>query len=72
MRELSNGIIIPPGVDPEDLETLVMAPLSRGIWFRCPICQHRYKTDVSGIEPCCTGPNFGLDEHPMEIMERER
>lgn len=71
MRTLVSGLVIPSGVDPDDLETLVMQPVSRGVWYRCPVCGNRYKTDVTGIEPVCTGPNLSLDEHIMEPMVRE-
>lgn len=63
--------MIPPGVDPDDLETIVMRPEPKGVWWRCPICGNRFRNDVMGIEPVCTGPNLSLDEHMMEPMVRE-
>lgn len=76
MRRLPTGVVVPDWVnlpvevDPDDLETLMHQPVKKGVLtYRCPVCPNTYRSDVAGLEPCCTGPNLGLDEHVMEIME---
>lgn len=59
---------LPENVDPEDLETLTLQPVKRGVLeYECPTCGSRSRQDIAGLEPCCTGPGV-RDEHPMEIM----
>lgn len=68
---LANGLIIPEGVDPEDLDTIVLRPTKNGVLvFRCPLCGNTARSEYAGLEPCCTGPHPSLDEHPMEVMVR--
>lgn len=64
-----------PRVDPEDLEQLTLRVVKCDVLeYRCPMCGNRERSDVAGLEPCCTGPGY-TDEHPMVPMvltERER
>jgi hypothetical protein len=76
MRRLPTGVLVPDwvrlpkSIDPEDLETLMYQPVTKGVLtYRCPVCRNTYRSDIAGLEPCCTGPTLGIDEHPMEIME---
>jgi len=64
------GIAVPPGVDPDDLETLLLQPQAEGVWFACPVCRKRFRTNIVGVEPCCTGPHPSLDEHELTPMVR--
>jgi len=74
MRRLPTGVLIPdwvrlPERDPIDLDTLVLQPLTKHVLtYKCLVCRNTYRTDIAGMAPCCTGPNLGLDEHPMEQM----
>lgn len=39
--------------------------------FWCPVCSKTFRIDGPG-EPCCTGPNETLDEHPLTVMHLQR
>ncbi len=72
---LPTGVIIPAWVrlpervDPQDLETLTLQPVNDGVLtYRCPVCGNRERSDIAGLEPCCTGPSW-TDDHPMEVMK---
>lgn len=57
-----------PQVDPLDLEASTMQVVKDGVLeYVCPTCGNRARTDIAGLEPCCTGPGAS-DEHPMELM----
>lgn len=48
---------------------LGLAAVKRGKYvFRCPSCGNRFENDQE-LEPLCTGPNAGLDEHEPTVME---
>jgi len=70
--QLPSGLIIPPGVDPDDLDTIVLQPQKNAVInYVCPMCGHRIKSEYAGmVEPCCTGPHPSLDEHEMIPMIR--
>lgn len=78
---LPTGVVIPgwvqlPAVDPIDLEALTLQVVKKNVLeYECQVCGNRYRTDIAGLEPCCTGTNPQADEHPMEVMtllEQER
>jgi hypothetical protein len=55
-------------IDPADLETLTLQPIKDGVLeYECPMCGNRARSDLAGLEPCCTGPSW-TNDHPMEIM----
>jgi hypothetical protein len=55
-------------IDPDDLETLTLQPIKDGVLeYECPACGNRARSDLAGLEPCCTGPSW-TNDHPMEIM----
>jgi hypothetical protein len=59
---------LPVNVHPEDLETLTLQPVKQNVLeYRCPVCGNRERSDIAGLEPCCTGPGV-TDDHPMEVM----
>lgn len=62
------GLILPR--DTDDLERSVLKPEPKGVWFICPVCRNRYRTDITGLEPVCTGPSLVRDEHPHTPMVR--
>jgi hypothetical protein len=58
-----------PRVAPDDLEALTMQVVKRNVLeYVCDVCGNRYRNDIAGLEPCCTGNDPYQDEHPMEIM----
>lgn len=71
---LPTGVVVPgwirlPEVDPEDLEGLTLRVLKENVLtYQCPTCGNQERSDIAGLEPCCTGPTW-RDEHPMEVME---
>ena len=67
---LRNGLILPPGVDPDDLDTIVLQPQKTVLVYCCPLCGNRERSDLAGLEPCCTGPHPSLDEHELTPMIR--
>lgn len=73
--QLPTGVVVPSWVrlpdvrDPEDLETLTLQQVKKDVLeYECPVCGNRVRSDIAGLEPCCTGPDPYLDEHPMEPM----
>ncbi len=72
--QLPTGVIVPgwvrlpASIDPEDFETLTLQPVQDGVLeYECVVCGNRARSDLAGLEPCCTGPTWRND-HPMEIM----
>lgn len=64
-------LIIPPGVDPQDFDTIILRPQSQAVVYRCPVCGKCERSEFGGmVEPCCTGPHPSLDEHEMTPMMR--
>lgn len=66
----NGGVILPPGVDPEDLDTIVLQPQTHALVYFCPMCGSRTRSNLAGMEPVCTGPHPSLDEHEMTPMMR--
>lgn len=57
-----------PDVDPNDLEAVTLRVVKKDVLeYECPLCGNRTRSDIAGLEPCCTGPGI-RDEHPMEVM----
>ena len=54
-----NGVLSPPRFE---IKTQVYT-------FRCPMCRKVVRYD-SDMEPLCTGPNEGTDDHDLIIMDR--
>lgn len=52
-------------------DTIALRPQKSGVpVFRCPVCGNKARSDATGIEPACTGPNPSTDDHPMTVMAR--
>lgn len=71
---LPTGVVVPAwvrlpqNIDPEDLETLTLQPVKSGVLeYECPECGNRTRSELAGLEPCCTGPTW-RNEHAMAIM----
>jgi hypothetical protein len=64
-----SGIILPPWVDPEDLDTIVLQPSETVVVYRCPVCRNIARSDLAGMAPVCTGPTW-RDDHEMTVMEK--
>ena len=57
-----------PPVDSTDLEAITLQVVKEGVLeYQCQVCGNRTRSDIAGLEPCCTGPGY-TDEHPMEAM----
>ena len=57
-----------PPVDSTDLEAVTLQVVKEGVLeYQCPACGNRTRSDIAGLEPCCTGPGY-TDEHAMEAM----
>ncbi len=72
--ELPTGVFVPgwvrlpERVDPEDLETLTLQPVKKGVLeYECLECGNRARSDIAGLEPCCTGPSW-TNDHVMTVM----
>lgn len=53
-----------------EMDDAVLLPVKQGVpEFQCPTCGHRARNDATGLEPLCTGPNAGLNEHVPTVME---